>query len=102
MRLDGEARMNPHDVIIRPVVTEKTTMLGESGKYVFQVHPSANKLEVKAAVEDLFKVDVTSVNVSRVHGKWRRFGRSRGRRPDWKKAMVTLSPGQAIEMFPGT
>ena len=53
-------------------------------------------------MELLFKVDVTTVNVAKVRGKWRRFGKSRGRKPDWKKAVVTLQPGQNIELFPGT
>ena len=94
--------MDSRDVIIRPILTEKTTFLAESGKYVFRVHDRANKLEIQRAVEELFRVDVVSVNVARMKGKWRRFGRSRGRRPDWKKAIVTLQAGQSIELFPGT
>lgn len=94
--------MDSRDVIIRPILTEKTTLLAESGKYAFRVHDRANKLEIQRAVEELFRVDVVSVNVARMKGKWRRFGRSRGRRPDWKKAIVTLQAGQSIELFPGT
>ena len=94
--------MDLRDVVIRPVVTEKTTALANGGKYVFEVHTRSNKHEIKDAVELLFKVDVTAVNVAKVRGKWRRFGKSRGRKPDWKKAVVTLQPGQNIELFPGT
>ena len=94
--------MDSRDVIVRPILTEKSTMLSEVGKYVFRVNKQANKLQIRQAVEELFRVDVASVNVARVRGKWRRFGRSRGRQPDWKKAVVTLEPGQSIELFPGT
>lgn len=94
--------MDSRDVIVRPILTEKSTMLSEVGKYVFRVNNQANKLQIRQAVEELFRVDVASVNVARVRGKWRRFGRSRGRQPDWKKAVVTLEPGQSIELFPGT
>ena len=93
--------MNLHEIVIRPLVTEKSTVLAEQGKYAFRVNVAAGKLEIKAAVETLFKVDVESVNVASMRGKWRRFGRSRGRKPDWKKAIVTLRSGQTIEMFPG-
>ena len=94
--------MDSRDVIVRPILTEKSTMLSEVGKYVFRVNNQANKLQIRQAVEELFRVDVASVNVARVRGKWRRFGRSRGRQSDWKKAVVTLEPGQSIELFPGT
>ena len=93
--------MDSRDVIIRPILTEKTTLLAESGKYAFRVHDNANKLDIRRAVEELFRVDVVAVNVARMKGKWRRFGQSRGRRPDWKKAIVTLQAGQSIELFPG-
>lgn len=94
--------MDLRDVIVRPLVTEKSTALAAKGKYAFSVRTGANKLQIKLAVEQLFKVEVTSVNVASMHGKWRRYGRSRGQRPDWKKAVVTLRAGQSIEMFPGT
>ena len=94
--------MDPHDIIIKPILTEKTTFLAEMGKYAFRVHKDSNKLDIQRAVEELFRVDVVAVNVLRVRGKWRRFGRSRGRRSDWKKAVVTLQAGQSIELFPGT
>ena len=93
--------MDLREVIVRPIVTEKTTMAAESGKYVFEVADRANKALIREAVEAIFDVNVTQVNVSRVRGKWRRFGRSRGKRPDWKKATVTLRRGDIIELFAG-
>lgn len=93
--------MDLRDVIVRPIVTEKSTMGAEAGKYVFEVADRANKTQIREAVEAIFEVNVTQVNVSRVRGKWRRFGRSRGKRPDWKKATVTVQPGQTIEIFAG-
>ena len=93
--------MDPHDIIIKPILTEKTTFLGEMGKYAFRVHGDSNKLDIRRAVEELFRVDVVAVNVSRVRGKWRRFGKSRGRRSDWKKAVVSLAPGNTITIFEG-
>ena len=94
--------MNPHQVIRCPVVTEKSTILGEQGKYVFEVAREANKIEVRHAVEVIFKVDVRSVNIVKVHGKEKRMGlRSRGMTKPWKKAIVTLGEGQRIELFQG-
>ena len=93
--------MDPREVIVRPIVTEKSTLAAENGKYVFEVSDRANKTQIREAVESLFEVNVTQVNVSRVRGKWRRFGRSRGKRPDWKKATVTVQSGQTIEIFAG-
>lgn len=93
--------MEVYDVLRRPLITEKNTMLGEQGKYSFEVAVGANKPMIRRAVETLFKVDVTDVNVSRVHGKMRRVGKSRGMTRSWKKAVVTLKPGQRIEAFGG-
>ncbi len=76
-------------------------MLGDGGQYVFEVAPNANKIEIKRAVEAVFKVDVESVNVSHVRGKMRRMGRSTGMTSSWKKAFVTLRHGQKIELFQG-
>ena len=91
--------MELYDVLRRPLITEKNTMLGAQNKYSFEVAVGANKPMIRRAVETLFKVDVVDVNVSRVHGKMRRVGRSRGMTRDWKKAVVTLKPGQRIEAF---
>lgn len=91
--------MELYDVLRRPLITEKNTLLGEQNKYTFEIAVDANKPMVRRAVETLFKVDVLDVNVSRVHGKMRRVGRNRGMTRDWKKAVVTLKPGQRIEVF---
>ena len=93
--------MDSYQVLVRPVITEKNTFLNEQGKYVFEVAPSANKIEIKRAVEEVFKVKVAAVNVLRVPGKERRLGRHRGMTRSWKKAIVTLEPGQRIELFQG-
>ena len=85
-------------IIQRPLVTERATNLKAlSNQYVFKVASGATKNDIKAAIEQLFKVDVLSVNTMRVHGKFRRMGASRGAyRPDWKKAIVSLRAGQEI------
>jgi len=93
--------MDPRDVIKRPLVTEKGTDLMQQGKYVFEVDRSANKTQIKRAVETIFDVKVTKVNTIRVRGKLRRQGRSVGRTPDRKKAIVTLQEGQRIPIFEG-
>jgi large subunit ribosomal protein L23 len=89
-------------VLLAPVVSEKTTFIGEkANQYVFRVAPDATKPEIKAAMELLFsgkdkKIQVTGVRVANVRGKHKRFGRTFGRRPSWKKAYVSLAPGQDI------
>ncbi len=84
-------------VIDRPLITEKnTTQLGE-GKYTFRVAREANKIQIREAVEKIFKVEVADVNVINVRGKERGIGRRKGFAPNWKKAIVTLKPGQRIE-----
>ena len=89
-----------HAIIAAPVITEKGTLVNEAGnQVVFQVHPDANKLEIKHAVERLFKVKVLKVRTSNFLGKIRRVGRSSGRRAGWKKAYVTLGEGQRIDFF---
>ncbi|HLT58469.1 MAG TPA: 50S ribosomal protein L23 [Limnochordales bacterium] len=93
--------MDPRDVIKRPLITEKATALMEQGKYVFEVDQAANKTQIKRAVETIFDVKVTKVNTIRVRGKQRRQGRSVGRTPDRKKAIVTLQEGQRIPIFEG-
>ncbi len=90
--------------IIRPVISEKSTALSEQGKYVFEVAPNANKVQIKRAVEHAFaakKVQVTEVNVVRVPGKLRRLGRHSGMTRAWKKAIVTLRSGQRLDLFEG-
>jgi len=93
--------MNAYEVLRRPVITEKSTFLGERGQYIFEVHRDANKIDVRRAVEEVFKVHVRAVNIINVAGKMRRFGRSQGRSPSWKKAMVALQAGDRIELFEG-
>jgi len=89
-----------YSIIAAPVITEKGTFVNESGnQVVFQVRPDANKLEIKHAVERLFKVKVLKVRTSNFLGKIRRVGRASGRRPNWKKAYVTLGEGQRIDFF---
>jgi large subunit ribosomal protein L23 len=94
--------MNAVDVIKRPIITEKGTLVNELGnQVVFRVHPRANKVEIRHAIESLFKVRVEKVRTSRQLGKIRRVGRHMGRRPDWKKAYVTLAEGSRIDFFEG-
>jgi len=83
------------------VITEKSTRLAAQRKYVFEVHPDANKPLVREAVEKLFKVNVEDVNIVKVRGKTRRVGRQVVREPDRKKAIVTVREGQRIEIFEG-
>ena len=93
--------LSSHQILVRPIITEKNTLLNEQGKYTFEVAEAANKIEIKRAVEEIFKVKVTAVNILRVPGKIRRMGRHSGMTRSWKKAVVTLEPGQRIELFQG-
>jgi large subunit ribosomal protein L23 len=96
--------LDAFSTIIRPVVSEKSTVLGDHGKYVFEVAPEANKIQIKRAVEEAFankKVQVDSVNILHVTGKLRRRGRSVGQTRAWKKAIVTLRAGQRLDLFEG-
>lgn len=96
--------LNAYTTLIRPVVTEKSTMLAERGQYVFEVARDANKVQIKQAVEEAFasrKIRVRAVNVLRVPGKERRFGRHFGMSAAWKKAIVTLEPGQSLDLLEG-
>ena len=98
-----DKQLNPYSVILRPLVTEKSTALSSANKYIFEVDPRANKPQIKAAVEKAFEVKVTSVNVMVMKGKAHggRAGRRITHSPDWKKAVVTLSPDDHIELFEG-
>lgn len=87
------------ELLIAPVITEKGTVLQEkNNQYLFRVAPRANKIQVREAVEKIFKVHVTGVRTVTVHGKMRRLGRAQGRKPSWKKAIVTLKEGETIEL----
>ena len=90
-----------YDVLLKPVVTEKSTMLQEQGKYVFEVTPTANKIIVKEAIEKAFDVNVLSENITMNRGKVKRVGQNYSRSKDKKKAIVTLKPGDRIEIFEG-
>ncbi len=89
-------------VVVRPLMTEKSMRLkDERNTVTFQVVPDANKVEIRQAVEAIFNVKVSAVRTSTVEGKLKRMGRHQGRRPSWKKAMVTLAPGHKIELVEG-
>lgn len=108
----------PYEVLIRPIITEKTSALQFEGtdatisprvrdrvearsKFTFEVAPDASKVEIRRAVEQLFEVKVTSVRTMNVRGKKRRLGRHLGRKPHWKKAVVEVAEGDMIELFEG-
>ena len=94
--------MDVYQVLKRPLITEKGTRHKEqSNQMVFEVDRRANKVMVRTAVESIFRVKVLSVRLMNVKGKERRVGRNMGRRPDWKKAIVRLGPGENIEFFEG-
>ena len=87
-------------VVKRALITEKGSVLREkANQYSFEVDADANKIEIKRAVETIFKVKVKDVRTQLMHGKVKRLGRSAGRRPDWKRAIVTLAADQTIELF---
>ncbi|NLU43220.1 MAG: 50S ribosomal protein L23 [Firmicutes bacterium] len=92
---------DPRDIIIRPIVTEKSTALVAGRQYTFEVDKKATKSMIKDAIEEIFSVKVKSVNTMRYTGKRRRMGVHEGKRKDWKKAVVTLEEGQQIELFEG-
>ncbi len=94
--------MNPYGIIRRPMVTEKSTIQKEdSNQVTFEVDKCANKVEIRRAIEMIFKVSVLNVRTMRVTGKKRRRGQIVGKKRDWKKAVVTLAPGARIEFFEG-
>lgn len=89
------------DILVEPVLSEKATLLREEGKYVFKVHPDANKYEIKDAVRKLFGVKVIDCTVMNVFGKMKRVRYKPGRTSSWKKAIVKLAPGETIKVFEG-
>ncbi len=91
--------MEARDILIRPRITERTTELMAEGKYVFIVDKRANKIQIADAVSEIFSVKVEKVNTINVKGKTKRMGRTSGKRPDYKKAIVKLAPGETIEFF---
>ena len=92
---------NPRDIIIRPIVTEKTSDMMKDNKYTFQVAMGANKTEIRQAIEAIFIVKVVNVNTIRVLGKTKRMGKYEGKRSDYKKAIVKLAEGNTIPLFEG-
>jgi large subunit ribosomal protein L23 len=93
--------LHPNEVLIAPVVSEKSYSLITDRKYTFRIHQNAHKTQVRQAVEELFGVEVESVNILKVQSKPKRRGFTRGRRPGWKKAVVRLREGHEIEIFEG-
>ena len=93
--------LHPNQVLLAPVVTEKSYELIEDGKYSFRIHPEAHKTQVRQAVEELFDVHVQGVNIVKVKSKPKRRGMRAGRKPGWKKAIVQLRQGESIEIFEG-
>ena len=87
------------NIIIKPIITEKSSLMGAENKYVFQVSTNVNKIEIRKAIEDLFNVKVSGVNTLNVCGKKKRVGRFEGVTSAWKKAVVTLKDGYKIENF---
>ena len=93
--------MNIHQILLKPTITEKSTILQESGKYTFRVDMKANKVMVKEAVEKSFDVTVIDVNITKTHGKRKRYGSRITKKPDLKKAVVTLAEGDRINLIEG-
>lgn len=97
----ADIQLHDYDTILAPHITEKATFASEQNKIIFKVRIEATKGQVKNAVENLFKVDVTKVNMIVVKGKTKRFRGRIGRQNDWKKAIVTLKDGQAVDVTTG-
>jgi large subunit ribosomal protein L23 len=93
--------MNAHQIILRPLITEKNTNLMVYNKYSFEVDRNASKTQIRQAIEEIFKVSVTKVHTMNMRGKMRRRGMRFGYTADWKKAIVTLAEGDRIELFEG-
>jgi large subunit ribosomal protein L23 len=93
--------LDARQILLAPVVSEKSYSLIEVGKYSFRVHPDAHKTQVRQAVEELFDVQVVGVNIVKVKAKPKRRGAHRGTKPGWKKAIVQLAEGEKIEIFEG-
>jgi large subunit ribosomal protein L23 len=93
--------VNASQVIIRPVVSEKSYVLATVDKYTFRVHPDANKIQIRQAIEELFEVDVVDVRTMSVKSKPKRRGFTAGRTRSWRKAIVQVKPGQTIPIFQG-
>ncbi len=93
------AILNKHNILVRPLLTEKTSFMKENNKYLFEVHKDASKIEIKKALKDLFNVDAVSVNTINCLGKKKRMGRFEGQKSDWKKAIVTFKKDAKISFI---
>ena len=94
--------MQPHDILVKPIITERSMADAENKRYTFKVAKNANKYQIKDAVEKIFEVKVARVNTMNFNGKLMRLGKTQGRRPDWKKAIVTLTAdSKEIKFFEG-
>ena len=93
--------MNIDQVLVKPTITEKSTILQETGKYTFQIAARANKIEVREAIEKSFDVTVLDVNITKLHGKRKRYGPRISKQPDIKKAVITLKSGDRINLVEG-
>jgi large subunit ribosomal protein L23 len=93
--------MDPSQIVLAPIVSEKSYAGAEGGKYTFRVHQDAHRTQVRQAVEALFEVNVAKVNILKVQPKPKRRGMIKGTKPGWKKAVVQLKPGERIEFFEG-
>ncbi len=94
--------MNPHDILIKPIITERSMEHAQSKRYTFQVYKTANKYQIKDAVESIFGVKVVRVSTMNMRGKMKKQGKTQGRRPDWKKAIIVLSAdSKEIKYFEG-
>jgi large subunit ribosomal protein L23 len=91
---------NPHNIILNPIVTERSMMQTEEKKYTFKVDKNANKYQIKDAIEEIFDVKVEKVSIMNIQGKLKRMGRNEGRRASWKKAIIKLKPeSKEIKLF---
>ena len=93
--------MHAHQIVLAPIVSEKSYHGSVHGKYTFRVHEDAHKTQVRQAIEELFEVHVVKVNILKVQAKPKRRGLIKGTKPGWKKAIVQLQPGETIEVFQG-
>ena len=92
---------NAHRILVKPLVTEKASVMGPLNKYFFEVARDANKIETAKAIQDVYGVKPVSINIIRMRGKSVRHGRTMGKRKDWKKAIVTLRKGESIKIYEG-
>ena len=95
------SKHHKYAILKRPLITDISTLMQEDGRYVFEVAKTATKLEVKEAVQEVFGVTVIKVNTMNVKGKMKRFGPKFSQRPSWKKAVVSVAPGDSITLFEG-